>query len=311
MAWKTTKAESFFLLTVQSYETVRLTVIHFTIRPHILSPRSKSPLDLTSHVIRQSIYPIAYGGCSDIWKCTLKQDSQSREVAVKSIRPHILGDDEMHTKWKLRQELKVWVPLKHENILPLLGVATGFGRFTALVCPWMDNGTLTSYIEHNRERLLLRDRLELLRDSAAGLFYLHSHSIVHGDFTGYNILVSASGRAQLADFGSSTINVESMETSYWSSSTNSPGTPRWMAPEILTTHDDESSTWVPTEQSDMYSFGSVMLQVCSGEVPYANLQRDAQVLLALYQGRCWGDHGAKRPSAEEALDFLQGELSLL
>ncbi|KAF8836378.1 hypothetical protein BDN67DRAFT_974292 [Paxillus ammoniavirescens] len=44
------------------------------------SHSSKAPLDLTSHVIRQSVYPIAYGGWSDIWKCTLKQDSQSCEV---------------------------------------------------------------------------------------------------------------------------------------------------------------------------------------------------------------------------------------
>ncbi|KIJ09453.1 hypothetical protein PAXINDRAFT_172480 [Paxillus involutus ATCC 200175] len=292
--------------------------------------QSKAPLDLTSHVVRQSVYPIAYGGWSDIWKCTLKQDSQSREVAVKSIRSHILDDDDMRKKGKkLRRELKVWARLKHENILPLFGVATGFGPFTALVCPWMDNGTLTSYLEHNREQLSLRDRLELLRDAAAGLCYLHSCSVVHGDLTGSNVLVSASGRAQLSDFGLSSIMVEFMGTSYLPSSMNA--TARWVAPEIFTSYNDESLSWVPTEQSDIYSFGSIMLQVCSGEVPYANLQRDVQVLLALSRGvkpsrpqtawmndriwdfiqRCWGEQSAKRPSAEEALSFLQGELSLL
>jgi hypothetical protein len=54
-------------------------------------------------------------------------------------------------------------------------VATGFGPFTALVCPWMDNGTLTSYLEHNREQLLLRDRLELV--SHFILFLRHSTSV--------------------------------------------------------------------------------------------------------------------------------------
>ncbi|KAF9228878.1 kinase-like protein [Gyrodon lividus] len=293
---------------------------------------SNAILDLTSHVFRQSIYPIAYGGWSDIWKCILKQDSQSYEVAVKSIRSHILDDDDMRKKSKkLRRELKVWARLKHENIIPLLGIATGFGPFTALVCPWMANGTLTSYLEHNGEQLSLHDRLELLRDAAAGLGYLHSCSVVHGDLTGSNILVAASGRAQLSDFGLSSIVVEFQGTSYLSSSVN--GTTRWAAPEIFTMQDDESSVWVPTEQSDIYSFGSIILQVLSGEVPYADLKRDVQVLLALSQGvkpsrpqtpwlndrfwdfiqRCWltEEHGAKRPSAEEALSFIQGEISLL
>ncbi|KIK81469.1 hypothetical protein PAXRUDRAFT_832838 [Paxillus rubicundulus Ve08.2h10] len=299
---------------------------------HSHTKQSKPPLDLTSHIIRQSVYPMAYGGCSDIWKCTLKHNSQSREVAVKSIRSHTLDGDDMHKMGKkLRRELKVWARLQHENILPLLGVATGFGRFTALVCPWMDNGTLTSYLEHNREQLSLRNRLELLRDTAAGLCYLHSCSVVHGDLTGSNILVSVSGRAQLSDFGLSTIMVEFMGTSYLPSSMNA--TARWVAPEIFTIYDDESSTWVPTEQSDIYSFGSIMLQVCSGEVPYVNLQRDVQVLFALSRGvnpsrpqtswmndriwdfiqRCWstGEHSAQRPSAEAALDFIQVESNLL
>ncbi|KIJ10813.1 hypothetical protein PAXINDRAFT_172034 [Paxillus involutus ATCC 200175] len=125
--------------------------------------------------------------------------------------------------------------------------------------------------------------------------------------------------------------VEFMGTSYLSSSMN--GTARWAAPEIFTTRDDESSAWVPTEQSDIYSFGSIILQVCTGEVPYVNLQRDVQVLLALSRGvkpsrpatscmtdriwdfiqTCWSTegHDAGRPSAEEALNLIQGELSLL
>ncbi|KIJ09700.1 hypothetical protein PAXINDRAFT_87099, partial [Paxillus involutus ATCC 200175] len=225
------------------------------------------------------------------------------------------------------RELKVWARLKHENILSLLGVATGFGPFTAMVCPWMDNGTLTSYLERNKEQLSLRDRLELV----SHFILLHSCSVVHGDLTGSNVLVSASGRAQLSDFGLSGIVKEFLGTSYLSCSMN--GTARWAAPEIFTTHGDESLVWIPTEQSDIYSFGSIMLQVCSGDVPYVNLQRDVQVLLALSKGvkpsrpqtpwmddqfwdfiqRCWSteEYGAKRPSAEEALNFVEGELSLL
>ncbi|KAF8842578.1 kinase-like protein [Paxillus ammoniavirescens] len=258
------------------------------------------------------MYPTAYGRWTDIWKCALKQDSQSHEVAVQSIRSYDLDDHDIRQRnKKLRQELEVRARVEHENILPLLGVATSFGRFTALV-----------------ECLLLRDRLELLRDVAAGLRYLHSCSIVQEDLTGSNILISASGRAQLS-ISNSNIIMELLGTSY------SPmnGAIRWAAPETITTHDDQSSAWVPNEQSVMYSFGSIILQVFSGEVPYADLQRDLQVMLALSTGmkpsrpqmpwmtdriwefiqRCWTtiELGTKRPSAEEALRFIQGELNLL
>ncbi|KIJ08702.1 hypothetical protein PAXINDRAFT_102482 [Paxillus involutus ATCC 200175] len=257
---------------------------HVIVHSHKEQLRSSElPIDLTLSLFRQSIYPVAYGWQSDIWKCAVKQDAQSSEVAVKSIRSHDLGAEDIYNKnEQLRPALKLRARLKHENILPLLGVATGFGRFTSLVYPWMENGTLASYLQRNGEQLSFHDRLELLRDAAAGLCYLHSCSIIHGQLTGSNIFVSADGRAQLSGFGFSDIVLEFLGTSYSSSSMN--GIVRWAAPEILTTHDDESFPWVPTEQSDIYSLGSVMLQVCSGEVPYANLRSDAQVLLALADG---------------------------
>ncbi|KIJ08704.1 hypothetical protein PAXINDRAFT_172818 [Paxillus involutus ATCC 200175] len=108
------------------------------------------------------------------------------------------------------------------------------------------------------------------------------------------------------------------------------GVIRWAAPETLFKY--YSSVCSPTEQTDIYSFGRVMLQVCSGKVPYANLKRDAQVLVALgdtqtpprpttpwmndrmwdFIQRCWSteEQGTKRPFAEEALNFIQEEIVL-
>ena len=37
--------------------------------------------------------------------------------------------------------------LNHSNVLPLFGTTSGFGPFPAMVCPWLENGTLTSYLE--------------------------------------------------------------------------------------------------------------------------------------------------------------------
>ena len=81
------------------------------------------------------------------------------------------------------------------------------------------------------------------------------------------------------------------------------GTMRWMAPELLVLVDDSPAT--PSTRSDVYSFGSVMLQVrdpgvlfrydsllicwhrgkiLTGNIPYHYLLRDQHVLLTIAKG---------------------------
>jgi hypothetical protein len=55
----------------------------------------------------------------------------------------------------------MWRKLIHDNILPLYGVAFGFGPFTAMVSPWAKNGSLTTYLESHRD-LLVPDRFKLV-----------------------------------------------------------------------------------------------------------------------------------------------------
>ena len=115
---------------------------------------------------------------------------------------------------------------------------------------------------------------------------VHSYSVVHGDLTGVrlawtlverqsvngynfqsNVLIDAGGHARLSDFGLSTILAEFQGTSYFTSSIG--GAVRWAAPELYyvpdTPEDDEddfeTSANALTEQSDIYSFGCIMLQV--------------------------------------------------
>ncbi|KAG2108610.1 uncharacterized protein F5147DRAFT_612359, partial [Suillus discolor] len=50
---------------------------------------------------------------------------------------------------KIRREAYVWIPLLHDNILPLEGItfAEEFGLLPALVTPWMENGSLDDYLK--------------------------------------------------------------------------------------------------------------------------------------------------------------------
>lgn len=80
-----------------------------------------------------------------------------------------------------------------------------------------------------------------LKDIIAGLLYLHSHNIVHGDIKPENLLVTKDGRVKIGDFSvSKAFEDDNDEIG------RSPGTPVFTAPECcvgLTYHGKTADTW--------------------------------------------------------------------
>lgn len=58
----------------------------------------------------------------------------------------------------------VWVRLEHECVLPLYGISFDFGKCPAMVCPWLEGGTISKYLDHH-EGLQLHTRLQLVSES--------------------------------------------------------------------------------------------------------------------------------------------------
>ncbi|KAG0693249.1 hypothetical protein DFH29DRAFT_964966 [Suillus ampliporus] len=106
-----------------------------------------------------------------------------------------------------------------------------------------------------------------------------------------------------------------------------PGAVRWAAPEVLT---GEELAFAVTTQSDIYSFGSIMLQVLTGNVPWGHLIREFQISYqVIIEGKkhprpdddrvtdelwnfmtcCWSMTPTDRPSAKEALQFVDTEVA--
>ncbi|KIK79372.1 hypothetical protein PAXRUDRAFT_161435, partial [Paxillus rubicundulus Ve08.2h10] len=296
--------------------------------------RSNFVPDLTGSVVQEGERPFASGSFGDVYRGKLRLSGRSIDVAVKAIRTYSADDtDDVKKTKKLRRELKTWMNLEHVNILPLFGTSMNFGRFPAMVCPWLANGSLTSFLERRHDTLKTAERLALLVDVAVGLQYLHSRSIVHGDLSGSNVLIDGNGRACISDFGLSTL-LTKIGGSTYATSGHAGGTLRWTAPELLDLQmpeDEESPLHVfPTPQSDVYSFGRIMLQALTGKVPYHYCIRDAQVLSAIMKGviptrpsralvtdhqwsfmqQCWMpvDAGESRPSNDEIVEFAKKEL---
>jgi len=87
-----------------------------------------------------------------------------------------------------------------------------------------------------------------------------------------------------------------------------------MAIELVCSLTEENGFIRFTPATDIYSFGSTMLEILSGKVPYHNRRLDAQVIMDIYRGlrhrredtdislmhwqlmeRCWVDMPEERP----------------
>ncbi|KAK1227557.1 hypothetical protein PQX77_009467 [Marasmius sp. AFHP31] len=265
-------------------------------------------------------HPVAAGGFGDVWKGVINQsESGEHLVCLKVSKVYEKSDLDALFKRYLREAL-VWRHLKHQNVLPFLGIfySKDDGQF-CLISPWMDNGNLLQYLKTTRRAVI--DHLVLAYDVATGLAYLHGEEVVHGDLKGLNILITPEGRACIADFGLSRI-ADTLVPKLSTSSTRATGTARWLAREILS---DNSG---PTKESDVYAFACVCYEIYTTLLPFHELPNDAAVMLRVLSGECpmrptgnlelddrmwnimeacWNPNPASRPKVTEVLERIKLE----
>lgn len=93
---------------------------------------------------------------------------------------------------------------------------------------------MDAYIASNHNDLTELDRLRMVKDVSAGLCYLHSVHVVHGDMTG---VIDERGCAKLIDFGLSTIVRPVLGQSHLVATSIHPGAIRYAAPELILSDD--------------------------------------------------------------------------
>ena len=105
-------------------------------------------------------------------------------------------------------------------------------------------------------------KLEILRDIAAGMLFLHSEQIVHGNLSAHNVLLNVSGSevvAKVADFGQSRL----VNPQILHCNTSTPERRNIMPPEVR-----ESQGPVElTKAVDVFSFGCLIPHVASCVYP--------------------------------------------
>lgn len=190
------------------------------------------------------------GGYGTVVKTTLR--AFERVVAVKIFQR--LGAEDRR---RLLTEVQTLATVAHPSIV------RAFSPFDRGALVWLEmelvqGSSLGREIKRRvaaKEPWPLVEALEIARCVAEGLAAVHALGVVHRDIKPDNILLPASREpaAKIADFGIARV-MEAM------SSTRSgvlPGSPRYMAPEVL-----DGNTALPA--SDIYSMAVTLYQVFAG-----------------------------------------------
>ncbi|XP_039159957.1 probable L-type lectin-domain containing receptor kinase S.7 [Eucalyptus grandis] len=143
--------------------------------------------------------------------------------------------------------------MRHKNIVQLQGWCHE-GEQLLLVYQYMANGSLDRFI--GKQSLSWETRYEILIGVASALLYLHEecgNPVVHRDIKPNNVMLDVNYNAYLGDFG-----LARLIQSDASATTMLAGTPGYLAPEVA-----YSGKAMP--ESDVYSFGMVVLEVVCGK----------------------------------------------
>ncbi|KAL0569807.1 kinase that interacts with cdc31p [Marasmius crinis-equi] len=102
----------------------------------------------------------------------------------------------------------------------------------------------------------------IIREVLIALSYLHKVPVIHRDMKAANILVSASGKVMICDFG-----VSALLATTSSKRNTLTGTPYWMAPEVVQA--------VPAydTKADIWSLGIMIYEMIKGSPPHSHLDK--------------------------------------
>eukprot|EP00727_Mastigamoeba_balamuthi_P000311 m51a1_g10277 putative serine threonine protein (926) ;mRNA; r:68091-72480 len=237
-------------------------------------------VEMTKEVAERGNYGIVFKG---VWR--------SQTVAVKKL---------------LRQKMDSISIAEMEHQIREIAVLSELGACTEphsmfIVTEWMDMGSLQQLIGSSSQ--IDRQRgISILASTCSALAFLHQCGIVHRDLKSSNILLGKNMDVKVSDFGMAAAKAANKTSTLC-------GSIAWMAPEVL-------SSGAYSEASDAYSFGVVMNEILSCEVPFRGLNKvtvsreillgrrpDIPKAVGAYTSqyvdlmrRCWDQQPSQRPT---------------
>jgi serine/threonine protein kinase/tetratricopeptide (TPR) repeat protein len=184
-----------------------------------------------------------------------------RQVALKIIKA---GMDTKQVIARFDVERQALAMMDHPNIARVLEAGATDGGRPYFVMEFVRGEPLTHYCD--RERLSVKQRLELLCDVCAAVQHAHQKGIIHRDLKPSNILVTTVDGVPLAkviDFGIAKATEARPADPTLTGVHQLIGTPEYMSPEQM----EPGGVDVDT-RSDIYSLGVLLYELLTGMTPF-------------------------------------------
>ncbi len=178
-----------------------------------------------------------------------------RLVAIKAIIETTASEEEIEEfKQRFRREAQAAGQLTHPGIVAVYDLIETDAGEQAIVMEFVEGTTLEH--EMTGERLPVERVAEIVIQVSEALDFAHSHGIIHRDIKPANILIAKDGRAKISDFG-----IAKLADSKLTRTGIILGTPAFMSPE-------QFSGAAVDSRSDIFSLGSILYWMCTGEQPF-------------------------------------------
>jgi serine/threonine protein kinase len=178
--------------------------------------------------------------------------SSGKDYAVKVMSSSNLKDRNLIPR--VTREISILGDLSHDNIVRFHEVIHA-NDFIFLVTENCSGGDILAWITDGRtaDKQTLK---RLFHDVLIGLQYLHRRGIAHNDIKPDNIIVDASGRAKLADFGFA-------KTETFADDDEKSGTLMYAPPELF------RPGRYHTQKADMWSLGILLDVMAAQRFPFS------------------------------------------